>query len=509
MGFELVRLHHLELLWDKDKTGKPYVEPAKRWEYLDFFFGELDKLQLKALLDIKLTPDETAELVTRYRKLADGVEYDNEVLLFQTPVPDIPVWKDVYAAVKRVAPEMPFHLTVHTNTGAFDRIAKEGVKFDRVGQHAYMDSPDAIPTARDNALAVANWAAKHDKEPLITEWNWRFMTRMSFEDRAKIYPPIFENVLAARCMPIFYQFQYQDSLAMNPNGLKGIRRYELLLLSRRPKPEALRMMKLIERYASPDSGVRKIDIGRKIAQLPSKSKDLTFEVVNRSGSPMPVVMDVESSSDIKATISGKRETVLPPGKKVEVPVTALLADPEKALPGFYHVFLRVQAADDTLRYGWAEIRRPGNVTMDKIENDKVAYAKGALDFDFNRPLTVVYPDSATIPELEATWTVFITLESATGRPVEIYTASDLEKKGGEGNRTIVLVTREKDAKPSVRVENDGRKLVVAGGSDADVMAACMDLTLRYWKNAKDSGARKVGLVPAASPAEAGGKTDVD
>jgi hypothetical protein len=509
MGFELVRLHHLELLWDKDKSGKPYVEPAKRWEYLDFFFGELEKLQLKALLDVKLTPDEVAELVTRYRKLADGVEYDNEVLLFQTPVPDIPVWKAVYDAVKRVAPEMPFHLTVHTNTGAFDRIAEEGVKFDRVGQHAYMDSPDAIPTARDNALAVANYAAKHNKEPLITEWNWRFMTRMSFEDRAKIYPPIFENVLASRCMPIFYQFQYQDSLAMNPNGLKGIRRYELLLLSRRPKPEAIRLMKLIEKYASPESGVRKIDISRRIAQLAGNSKDIMFEVTNLTDAPMPVVMDVESSSEMKATINGRRETVLQPRKKMQVPITAALIDPEKALPGFYHVFLRVQAADDTLRYGWAEIRRPGNVTMDKNQSGNVAYAKGAVDFDFNRPLTVVYPDSATIPELEATWTVFITLESATGRPVEIYTAGDLAKKGGEGNRTIVLVTREKDAKPSVRVENDGRKLVVSGASDADVMAACMDFTLRYWKNAKDSGARKIGLVPAASPAEAGGKTDVD
>lgn len=509
MGFELVRLHHLELLWAKDKNGKLYVEPAKRWEYLDYFFGELEKLQLKALLDVKLTPDEVAELVTRYRKLIEGVEYDNEVMLFQTPVPDIPVWKDVYAAVKRVAPEIPFHLTVHTNTGAFDRIAKEGVKFDRVGEHAYMDSVDAIPTARDNALAVANWAAKHGKEPVITEWNWRFMTRMSFEDRAKIYPPIFENVLAARCMPVFYQFQFQDSLAMNPNALKGIRRYEPLLLSRRIKPEALRLMKLIEKYAPPDSGVRKIDIGRRIAQLPGESKDITFEVVNRTGSPMPVVMEVESSSDIKATINGKRETVLAPGKKIEVSVTARLANPDKALPGFYYVFLRVQAADDTLRYGWAEIRRAGNVTMDKSAGGNISYGAGALDFDFNRPLTVVYPDSATIPELEATWTVFITLESATGRPVEIYSASDLAKKGGEGNRTIVLVTRENEARPSVRVQNEGRKLVVAGANDADVMAACMDLTLRYWKNAKDSGARRVGLVPADKPAEAGGKTDVD
>jgi hypothetical protein len=40
------------------------------------------------------------------------------------------------------------------------------------------------------------------------------------------------------------------------------------------------------------------------------------------------------------------------------------------------------------------------------------------------------------------------------------------------------------------------------------MEACMNLAARYWKNAKDAGARKVGLVEAP-PAEAGGKTDLE
>ena len=62
----------------------------------------------------------------RYRKLVDGVEYDNEILIFQIFDEDVPVWKDVYDAVKKVAPEMPFHLTAHTNTGAFDRLASAG-----------------------------------------------------------------------------------------------------------------------------------------------------------------------------------------------------------------------------------------------------------------------------------------------------------------------------------------------------------------------------------------------
>jgi len=79
MGFQVSRLHHLELLWDKDpKSNKPYVDPAKRDEYLDFYFDELKHLGLKALLDIKLSPEEAAELVARYRPLVEGQHSDGE-----------------------------------------------------------------------------------------------------------------------------------------------------------------------------------------------------------------------------------------------------------------------------------------------------------------------------------------------------------------------------------------------------------------------------------------------
>src|SRR5207237_4061295 len=65
MGYEITRLHHLELLWDIDPTTKkPYIEAAKRQEYLDFYFDELKHLGLKALLDIKIPPPDAADLVT-------------------------------------------------------------------------------------------------------------------------------------------------------------------------------------------------------------------------------------------------------------------------------------------------------------------------------------------------------------------------------------------------------------------------------------------------------------
>src|SRR5205814_924976 len=81
-----------------------------------------------------------------------------------------------------------------------DRLRRLGVKFDRVGEHAYQDSLDAIPSGRDFALAASDYGTEIGKPPVITEWNWRGLTRLTPEARAKVYPPIFENVLATRCM---------------------------------------------------------------------------------------------------------------------------------------------------------------------------------------------------------------------------------------------------------------------------------------------------------------------
>src|SRR5207247_5829689 len=138
---------------------------------------------------------------------------------------------------------------------------------DRLGLHAYQDSLDAIPSGRDFALAIANEASAIGKPPVITEWNWRFLTRMTEDDRAKVYPPIFENVLKTRCMPVFYQFQFQESLAMASRTLRGIRHYELLNLSRRPRPEAMEFMKLIDKYASPTTPNRMIAVNHPVAAV--------------------------------------------------------------------------------------------------------------------------------------------------------------------------------------------------------------------------------------------------
>ena len=139
-------------------------------------------------------------------------------------------------------------------------------------------------------------------------------------------------------------------------------------------------------------------------------------------------------------------------------------------------------------------------------------------------------------ELEAAWVIYQTLESATGRKVEIYhlpeLPADVRAKGtlivfgtAKSNELVASVDAQlpKDAKSFVtRIpagEGRGEWLVVSGRSSGattkeaaaaidNASKAAMDLTLRYWKTAKDSGVKRVGLTTAEAAGK-GFKTDID
>ncbi|MBA3631820.1 MAG: hypothetical protein H0W58_03250 [Acidobacteria bacterium] len=512
LGFELIRLHHLELLNAIDKE--------KRFEYLDFFFGELRKLKLKALIDARISAEETAELVRRYRNEIDGVEVDNEVLIFgiNDDAPDY--WRRVYAAVKKVASEIPVHLTAHTNTGAFDRLEKLGVKSDRIGQHAYADGLDSLPNMRGFSLAAASYGRRVGKEPIITEWNWRFLTRMTPEDRAKVYAPIFENVLKTRSMPTMYQFQFNETLAMNPRVLKGIRHYEQIWLSRRPKPEAFVLSDLIKKYAAPTHPNKLIDVEHAVVELDKTGKGTAeFKITNTSNRDLNLKISAESPANLKANLQNDSVLKLKPNesKTVNVGLQALSTDKSPTpLPGFYHVFLRIEGANDLLRYGWAEARLAGAPKIDATTKTNVIYGKNAFSFNLNRSLAVVYGDKAPIQDVETAYVLVNTLESATGRPVNIYELKDLPK---DERAALILVGTVKTnqlinqvfgkipanlsaAKQFVaRVSDDSNNdwLILSGADNLEAERAAMDWTIRFWKYAKDSAARRVGLVEKELP----------
>jgi len=398
---------------------------------------------------------------------------------------------------------MPVHLTTHTNTGAFQRLNALGVPYDRIGSHAYMDSVEAINSGRNYGLAIASYATKANKPPLITEWNWRFLTRMKPDARAQVYPPIFENVLKTRCMPVVYQFQFQDGLAMSPTTLKGIRHYEQLNLSRRPKPEAMEMMKLIQRYSDPTAGHRVLVTNYQHVELREAGQAIVrIDIANRSNNPLTVKATAEGPSDMLMEVTGDAEFEIPPGQTVTRSVDVELVRREKGLPGFYHGFVRLDAGGGVVSYAWFEARWAGAPAIDAQTRPGVACSGEALAYDFNRPLAVVYPEGCTVMELEAAWVIYQTLEAATGRVVDIFQSNDLPA----GVKNVIWVGRGEAETPAVTREGD--RLVVSGKTEREVTTAAMDLTLRYWKTAKDSGASRVGLV-AETGAKGGVKTDLD
>jgi hypothetical protein len=510
LGFELIRLHHLELIYSEA------IAKEKRFEYLDFLFGEMRKLKLKASVDVRLSAEETAELVKRYRADLDGVEIDNEVLIFGINDDAPAYWKRVYAAVKQAAPEVPVHLTAHTNTGVFDRLQKLGVPFDKIGQHAYSDGLDSPPNMRGFSLAAASYGRRAGKPPIITEWNWRFLTRLTEEDRAKVYAPIFENVLRTRSMPVMYQFQFNESLAMNPRVLKGIRHYEQIWLSRRPKPEAFVLSDLIKKYSAPEHPNRHLKIEHETVELDKTGRGtVQFKITNTSNRGLNLKTSVETPANLFADSTVTKESLLQlrPNQTgtIAVRIEALPTDNSPApLPGFYHVFLRLEDGE-LLAYGWAEARLAAAPKFDAATKTNVVYGDGALDFSLDRPLAVVYGDKAPIQDVETALAVVNALESATGRVVKVYELKDLPK---DESLALILIGTAKtnqltaslsanvpasisSAKQFVAVADN--RLILSGADNTEAERAAMDWMLRFWKTAKDSAVRRVGLVEKELP----------
>jgi hypothetical protein len=284
-------------------------------------------------------------------------------------------------------------------------------------------------------------------------------------------------------------------------------------------------MKLIQRYASPALPQRVITIPFQQIELSGGGGgEVTFTVTNNGERPLELTAIPETSDDLRATLRGMHKVTLAAKQTIEVPVRISPASGGGGTqPGFYHVFLRLEGANGFSAYGWAEARQPGAPRIDRDTSNNggaVTYGEGALDFDFNRPLALVYGDGAPVLELEAAWVLYQTLESATGRPVQIYHLPDLPedvKRSGaivafgtpRSNALLAEGGADLSAKQFVvrsgKTDSRGPRLLVGGATPQDALEAAMDLTLRYWKYAKDSGARRIPLTdkPIEKGADAG------
>ena len=497
MGFDLVRLHHLELLGEMDR--------ANAFAFMDFYMGVCRKLGLKVFVDTGGSPEWISSVVGRYKDVVKYVEIENEILIPGIPKGAPERWTAQYQAVKSVAPNTQAFLTGACNQGMFDRLTYLGVPFDRIGFHNYKHGAaykEAIPSV---ALGVANQATDYGKPAVLGEFNWKLLTAMSPEDRAKEVAQIYAKMLEPRAIPTFCQFHWQETMSVNPRLTRqGIRHYETINLDRTPKPEAVELMKLIRRYANPESPYRELPI-----QIDKAGK---FVITNATERPLKVTLAAESYQGVKCSVVRDRLS-LKPGQSASGKIGLSL--PVDSLPGTYHYFLRANYEGKSA-YGWGMLSKPGAPKFDQpVLADLVEYPRGAdvvTKFDYAKPICIAFGKDCPIVEMEMAYQLRNTLQSAIGRDIRLCAVADIPKSFAdtgnliligtpESNKLIGMTNPELSDKGTVILQDVGsgcQWLYLTGKTSDEVRAAATDFVLRFWKNAKDSTSRISGLEKGAA-----------
>ena len=490
MGFDWVRLHHMELL------GKMNRDNALA--FLDFYMGTSKMLGMRVLVDTAGSPEWMTLIMERYKDVVKLVELENEVLI-PGIIPGEPErWTAQYNAIKKVAPETEVFLTGAGNQGMFDRLNYLKVPFDRVGVHNYKHGPGNEVSIPSLAMGWASQATDMNKPVVLGEFNWKFLTEYSPEARAKEFAAIYGNMLQPRAIPSFFQFQWQETLSVNPRLTRqGLRHYETINLDRRPKPEAIEFMKLIRRYANPQSPLRELPI-----QIEESGR---FTITNATSRPLEVALSTESFLGAKCSLSSDKLS-LKPGQSASGKIDVSLAS--DALPGAYHYFLRADY-DGKSSYGWGIFSKQGSPQFDPpVLADLVDYPQGmeiVTKFDYSRPICVAFGQKQPVIEMEMAIMVRSTLQSSIGQPIRLCAVADIPKdfKGSlilvgtpDSNPLIAKMNPTLSDKGSVLLQ-DGQLLLTGKTSDG-VRVAATDFVLRYWNNARDSSCRISGLEEGAA-----------
>lgn len=519
MGFDWVRMHHLELLASMDR--------ADAMEFIDFYMKECRTLGLKVLIDTSGTPQWFARLAGSFRDVVKRIEIENEVLI-PGIAPGAPErWRACYDAAKKAAPDTEVFLTGNANLGMFDRLDRLGVPYDRFGYHTYKHHEGGEEALSSLAAAVAGVASEHGKTPILSEFNWKFLTRMSPEARAKEWTKIFTSILASRAVPEFLQFHWQETMSVNPLLCRqGLRHYETIYLDRRPKPEAIEFMKLIRKECRPDSPVRELPIKVNNTTFKNAVATARFTVTNATKKTLTIKLTPECFGGARSVLTASAMT-LNPGEYAEA--QARLALPKDARPGVYHFFVRADYGGKA-SYGWGYACKVGMPAVDKtpvlpdlVEYhqpswvNKVVTAAETVAAAKNAQCVAFGPD-CPIVEMEMAYVVANTLMSATGREIRLCSTADIPKD--LRNDGILILVGTPQSNPLIGSVADqptlpvGKGVVVAarhagtgilypwllitGDSSKSVEAAATDFVLRYWKNARDSAIRITGMEKGAA-----------
>ncbi|HET8654021.1 MAG TPA: hypothetical protein VFL93_00710 [Longimicrobiaceae bacterium] len=508
MGFERVRMHHLELLQQMDR--------ADALAFLDFYTGEAKALGLKVMIDTEGPPEWVTLLAKRYGDVVDRYELENEIVIGGVHPGDAERWTSLYRAAKAADPTSQAFFTGAGNNGQFERMRALGVPFDRVGLHAYKHGPEWPEAFASHVLGTAGYAADHGQEVTLGEFNWKSLTRLSPEDRAAEVQKIYTQVLRPRAIPELVEFHFQETMSVNPSiARQGIRHYEPLSLDRRPKAAGRVLMRFIREYSAPDAPVRELPVEVTEATLVNGRATVPFRITNRTGHSVSLHLTPAAFDGIQTRLVTPDQLSLASGATAEGRLEVQL--PAGAKPGTYHHFLEVDY-DGKTSWGWGIAADPGAPRFDTapVLAGRVSYPQGAdvvQRIDWTRPLAVAFGPDAPVLDVEEAYMLANTLQSATGRLVHLSSTADLPDSLRSGSTLLLVGTPETNpliatgapdtgsGKGVVLVRDaagGGQQVLLTGADKKDVEAATTDFVLRYWKNAKDAAIRLVGMEEGAA-----------
>ncbi len=531
MGFDWVRLHHIELLQGMDR--------AEALAFLDWYTAEARALGLKVLIDSEGPTEWVAMLVGRYPDVVKRLEIENEVLIPGITPGEPERWKSIYAAAKSAgAPDLQAFFTAAGNNGMFERLRALGVPFDRVGLHAYKHGPQWKEALGSHTLGTGGYATSIGREATLGEFNWKNLTELAPEVRRAEVDTIYRTALAARAIPEVFEFHFQETLDVNPSiGRSGVRHYEPLFLDRRLKPEGRVLATLIRQYAAPESPFAALELSAAEATFANDRAEATMRLTNHTAHALTVRLEPEAFDGTRATLTlnltaGMAKVTIAPNATREVPVVLTL--PANAAPGTYHWFVKASFDAGTV-WGWGVAANPGTPTFGApVLGDAVSYTPSAGlvgAIDFSRPLGVAFGGKMPILEMEMAYALANTLQAATGRPVWLSRAEDVPDSLLKNGTLFVvgtpatnpLVAAALGTAKAASVSNGAARhgLVIAGsgahphwvvltGADKGaVEAATTEFMLRYWPNAKDAAIRVTGMERGAALGNKAGVTTVD
>jgi hypothetical protein len=523
MGFEWVRLHHLELLRQ--------LESREAFAFLDWYMAQARALGLKVLVDSEGPAEWIAAIVSRYPDRVQRVEIENEILIGGVKPGDAERWTALYRATKAASPSADVFLTTAGNHGQFERLRTLGVPFDRVGLHAYKHGPEWQESFSSHALGTGGYASSLGMDATLGEFNWKEYTRFSPERRAALVRETYAQVLAPRALPELFEFHFQETMSISPAiSRSGVRHYEPFFLDRRLKPEGKVLRDAIRRYARADAPVRVLPIEIGEVRLMSGRAEAGFRLRNASGHPVTVRLSAVAFDGLQPSLLSPAEFVLAPDEVRDG--RASLRLPGDSLPGTYQWFLRA-TYDAGEAIGWGVAANPGAPRAGApVLGDRVRYPDGddvLARLDWERPIAVTFGAKAHWLEMEMAYLLGNTLQAATGRPVRISSADDLLPAHARDGLVVAVGTAAANplvAEASVpvpaaqgteatggvvalRTMGGAQRLVITGATRQAVEAAAMDLMLRYWPQAKDAALRLTGSEPGQLLGHRAGVTNPD